>query len=127
MKKETINRANKIIAIFMGLSYCEKYQYEGWYKNYEHNERICDLNGLTYHRDWNKLMPVIEKIQTLGFSFHLFSDKYFYPEKGIRATLNFNSENVNFQCEGKSNIEACYKTVILFIEKHNEANNIPNH
>ena len=41
---------NKIIAEFMGLSYSEKYQFEGWYKNHEHNERVYEL---LYDTDWN--------------------------------------------------------------------------
>jgi len=60
MKTTTEN--NKIIAAFMGLSYCTKHQYEGWYKNAEFNERICDFDGLKYHSSWDWLMPVVEKI-----------------------------------------------------------------
>lgn len=53
---------NKIIAEFMGLSYSEKYQFEGWYKNHEHNERVYEL---LYDTDWNWLMEVVEKIDYL--------------------------------------------------------------
>ena len=56
---------NKLIAEFMGLSYCKKHLYEGWYKNHEHNHRLCDFNGLKYHSDWNWLMKVVEKIESI--------------------------------------------------------------
>ena len=54
---------NKQIAIFMGLSYCEKHQYEGWYENSEHNHRICDIDRLQYHLSWDWLMKAVEKIE----------------------------------------------------------------
>ena len=47
----------------MGLSYCEKYLYDGWYTNSEHNYRICDFDGLKYDSSWNELMPVVKKIK----------------------------------------------------------------
>ena len=53
---------NKLIAEFMGLSYCTEYLYEGWYNNHEHNHRLCDFNGLKYHSFWDWLMPCIGRI-----------------------------------------------------------------
>jgi len=61
----TTQDKNAVIALWMGLSYCEKYQYEGWYKNHEHNHRICDYDGLKYHSDWNWLHQAISKISEL--------------------------------------------------------------
>lgn len=58
---------NRLIAEFMGLSYCTKYMYEGWYKNHEHNHRICDYDGLKYHSDWNWLMKVVQAIEEKGY------------------------------------------------------------
>lgn len=58
----TTTEGNKLIAEFMGLSYCVKHMYTGWYKNHEHNHRICDYDGLKYHSSWDWLMPAIGKI-----------------------------------------------------------------
>ena len=74
---------NKLIAEFMGLSYCKKYLYEGWYKNHEHNHRLCDFNGLKYHSDWNWLMTVVFKCLEICHNEMLnewengFSDSFF--------------------------------------------------
>ena len=61
------SKQNALIAEFMGLSYCTKHNYEGWYKNNEHNHRICSYDGLEYHKDWNLLIRVAEKIKSLGY------------------------------------------------------------
>ena len=61
------SKQNALIAEFMGLSYCTKHNYEGWYKNNEHNHRICSYDGLEYHKDWNLLIKVAEKIKSLGY------------------------------------------------------------
>ena len=65
MTTQEIIEGNKLIAKFMGLSYCTKYQYEGWYKNSEHNHRICDFDGLKFNSSWDWLMPVVNKIESL--------------------------------------------------------------
>ena len=62
MTKEEILNGGKLIAEFVGLAYCDKYQYEGWYKNSEFNNRICtDERDFKYHSSLDWLMPVIEK------------------------------------------------------------------
>lgn len=33
MEQSEIKKGNNLIAPFMGLAYCERYLYEGWYKN----------------------------------------------------------------------------------------------
>lgn len=63
MNTQEIIEGNKLIAEFMGLSYCTKHQYEGWYKNSEYNHRICDFYRLKYNSSWDWLMPVVEKIE----------------------------------------------------------------
>lgn len=110
---------NKIIAEFMGLSYCEKHLYTGWYKNHEHNERICDFNGLKYHSDWNWLMQVVEKIESIEdqrFLFQISSRQGFYAEVRMRFYYNEKIEDAF----GKTRIEAVYNACLTFIEWYNE-------
>ena len=49
----------------MGMSYCEKFLFEGWYKNNEHNQRVCNYEDLKYNLSWDWLMPVIDEIFNL--------------------------------------------------------------
>ena len=94
---------NKIIAEFMGLSYSEKYQFEGWYKNHEHNERVYEL---LYDTDWNWLMEVVEKC--------LIGEAEHDDEKAKKAI----SEIYESLCS--INISATYKSVVEFIKWYNE-------
>ena len=101
---------NKIIAEFMGLSYCEKYQFEGWYKNHEHNERICDFDGLKYHSDWNWLMEVVEKIESLN---HKNNEEHFQLVSFIHHWLRRKHKEL-------TKIQAVYSACLEFIKWYNE-------
>ena len=107
---------NKLIAEFMGLSYCKKYLYEGWYKNHEHNHRLCDFNGLKYHSDWNWLMEVVEKIERLGYVFEI-------KITGCRINQIENGSIIVLRWEeDKTKIEAVYNACLEFIKWYNEQN-----
>ena len=96
------NEENALIANFMGLSYCDKYQYEGWYLNHEHNNRICDYDGLQYHKSWEWIMPVIAKIKITkhiqGWEYH----------NAICASL------INIDITG------IHKEIVKYIKSYNE-------
>ena len=107
---------NKLIAEFMGLSYCKKHLYEGWYKNHEHNHRLCDFNGLKYHSDWNWLMEVVEKIERLGYVFEI-------KITGCRINQIENGSIIVLRWEeDKTKIEAVYNACLEFIKWYNEQN-----
>ena len=113
---------NKLIAEFMGLSYCKKHLYEGWYKNHEHNHRLCDFNGLKYHSDWNWLMGVIEKIESLPA---MKDNGNFFFEIHQDSVTVFNSTRMDIVIEviGQgSRINNTYQAVIEFIQWYNQQN-----
>ncbi len=66
-----------------------------------------------YHESWDKLMPVVEKIQLEGFEIAIFSN-YCHINSG--KTLDFG------YIKGQSKIEAVFCAVITFIKWHNENN-----
>lgn len=103
---------NKIIAEFMGLYYCEKYQFEGWYKNHEGNERVYEFK---YDTDWNWLMEVVEKIESLGNDFDI--------NKREQSTNVF-VRGVKYSkiISDKSKIQAVYNACVEFIKWYNEQN-----
>ena len=101
---------NKLIADFMGY---EKYTYRGYtmYVFEEDNHRTeVDLH---YHKNWNWLMDVVEKIDSIGYSVNISS-----------SMVYINSDNgriVNPILIGvKTKIECLYEAVVEFIKWYNE-------
>lgn len=116
-----IGKQNALIAEFMGLSYCTKHNYEGWYKNNEHNHRICSYDGLEYHKDWNELMKVVQRIEEKG---------YVVSISGISCKIYplFDEEEnciASYVCGDLSKkINIVHSSILDFIEWHNNQKGI---
>lgn len=100
---------NKLIAEFMG------YTNNFWY----HNDQ------LTYHTSWDKLMPVVEKIQSLNYGFSF---------KGLPAQDGFGGHTIatfyqamesRTKHSSGSFIENVYSAVVEFIKWYNEQKTTP--
>ena len=101
---------NKIIAEFIGLVYRTKKDYQGWYKDSSFTDRICSFDGLKYHSDWNWLMEVVQKIESLGDDLNIYA---------YHCELIYNvGENIE-TFEAKSKIEAVYNACVEFIKWYN--------
>ena len=116
MTQEQILENNKLIAEFMNISCFEEFNNsllvshpeEGiWY--YE------PLWYLDYHSDWSLLMPVVLKIETLGYRVGII-------DCGCHINDN-NGDYDNTIYDKRSKIEAVYQSVIEFINWHNQTNN----
>lgn len=71
MEKKIVE-GNKIIAEFMGEDVmCEHESFGKTYQSMMPVKNIKDWSKafLTYHTSWNKLMPVVEKIENEGYRF----------------------------------------------------------
>lgn len=137
---ESLENSNKLFAEFMGLKVISK-------KDFEHNAESFNVNEYNiseyqrYNKEWNWLMPVVEKIETMSL---LLPEKYktgFYKrENATTAEIGINilydareefkgwSADVRFVLGGliwdgnekyTSKIDATYKAVIAFIEWYN--------
>jgi hypothetical protein len=114
MTPQEILQGNKLIAEFMGFEIIDRPYGNGFVTLSE--TEICDVDDLLYHRDWNWLMPVVEKIDVLGakvtMTRMLCDIKYRDP---------LNAENVfeiGIACGVK--INAVYGAVIEFINLYNK-------
>ena len=56
---------NRIIAQFMGLLPISR----ACFCSNKNQEYYDNSNDLSYHNSWDSLMPVVEKIESLGFEF----------------------------------------------------------
>jgi hypothetical protein len=122
MKEEEIIQNNLLIAQFMGYTkgtydhgingveeIWQNYSIEdGHYKS----EREFD-----YERDWNSLMPVVEKIESLGYFCMINRWTSVYTGFG-QTPSQMSITNV----EGKSKIGNTYRAVLAFIEWINSKN-----
>ena len=111
MKNVTEN--NKLIAEFMGYPK-HKIDFVGKRLNFENSKHN------TYHKDWNWLMPVVEKIE----SFVLNDDNSFNVTIGatnycvIQDSYGEIYENIEDSEETK--LLTVYKAIIKFIKWYNE-------
>ena len=98
------------------------YLSHGEYKNLtlEDNKEVVawDVENLIFHKDWNWLMKVVEKINTIDedrFTVQIFSmDTYIYDSKDrnfiIKTELTYNPDEL---------IKSVYNTCVKFIKWYN--------
>ena len=99
---------NKIIAEFMGAKLTKDLKI--MYPVYEGDSSY--VKNLKYHSDWNWLMQVVEKIESIGFTFETKKNWARITRKGENIILRWE--------EDKTKIEAVYNACIEFIKWYNE-------
>ena len=97
---------NKNIAEFMG--YIKHTQT----KAYLTTDGYFHERDLKFHKDWNWLMEVVEKIESIGFTFETKKNWARITRKGENIILRWE--------EDKTKIEAVYNACIEFIKCYNE-------
>lgn len=110
---------NKLIAEFMG-----GYQYdqEGNFVTFDLTDNMFShdtilLENLKFHTDWNWLMQVVEKIESLDYMvIHNFYISKF--EVVIKAEHNRVFKDIHIA--NKTKIEAVYNACVEFIKWYNE-------
>lgn len=65
-----------------------------------------------YDTDWNELMPVIDRIEALGYSVNIIS----------KSCSIFVNREWQFRYTSDTKIEAAYNSVLSFIKWHNQQN-----
>lgn len=127
MTQEEIIEGNKLIELFYsgrtlstdGTFFGRKQgmpkQYENWYD-------IVSVGDLKYHSSWDWLMPVVEKIETLGYHTKISCDEFgSWTQIHYRLSLANTTETKAVNQHG-TKIENTWKSVIQFITWHNTQN-----
>ena len=110
---------NKIIAEFMGFEIKNKINYvhsslPNFMKKAEHL-KVDKSENLPFHNDWNWLMEVVEKIESLGYWTELLGG---YHQEFRIGKINQIKEFINKDSSDKK--EAVYNTCLEFIKWYNE-------
>lgn len=88
---------NKLIAEFMDHGF--------------HNGRHRSFDELKYHESWDWLMPVVEKIESLG---------YWVNRNDGDITISNKSDMVVVTPMSSGGIDMMYKAVVEFIKQYND-------
>ena len=117
---------NKLIAEFMGMKFIP---HGKWYHLFKPNEDCWQPKGfsiwfankhLKYSSSWDWLMPVVEKIERLGYKTKIsFDDFGTWTQIHYGLSVADTSETKALNQHG-TKIENTYKTVVEFIKWHNE-------
>jgi hypothetical protein len=105
---KTIEEKNRMIADFMGLEHT---------LNDSKTNKPFSVNFL-YHSSWDWLMPVVEKIERLGFTI----EKNFQPVDNDWQCLVVKGNDILFQEFNGQSIQAMHYVVSEFIEMYNNKN-----
>ena len=103
---------NKTIAEFMG---CGKDEIENihWIDTEDGYGFASD--ELQYHKSWNWLMPVVEKIESLGYEFFIVEDRV-----EVSHNTDHSIETIIDLTFGGSKRDATYQGVVEFINQYNK-------
>jgi hypothetical protein len=113
--KQTLEN-NKLIAEFMGMQDTDL----GWYDSVEAmSEYACQMVGgntfeeLQYDRSWDWLMPVVEKIETLGYT---FEKNYQQIDRDWQCLIVKGNDILHQEFDRKS-LNAAHYVVVEFIKQ----------
>ena len=104
---------NKLIAEFLG--YIDNGCSEDGFLIHPITNYDVEISSLKYHKDWNWLMEVVEKIESLGYRIEIV--------KHICRIYLSNKETIVIS-ENIPKIEAVYSTVVEFIKWYNNQNKV---
>ena len=115
---------NKLIAEFMGYKLMSCNRGKAWDigKSIPSKDHLFPIQGvlhtgneLAFHKSWDWLMPVVDKIESLGYEFFIVEDRI----KIAHNTDHSIDTIINFTLGG-SKREATYKAVVEFIKQYNK-------
>ena len=118
---EITTQNNILIAEFMGVRYANDNVYIDTLKEMQADgiyfEQGYMASELKYDTDWDWLMGVVDKIESLGYVHSIYGNFSTFLKKGTFNELIWVDE-----FRGNTKLEAVYISVIEFIKWYNEQN-----
>ena len=106
-------KENKLIAEFMGMKYSDKRSFNDG----EWTHSIKSLNQ--FQTSWDWLMPVVEKIFSLGYHYEI-KPRYMMIKERMSSEVLVCEANFKGQTYNKSQKEIIYNAVVEFINEYNK-------
>lgn len=107
---------NKLIAEFLEWNKGENYSNEfQFYEAFRESVYQTTPSEMKFHSDWNWLMPVVEKIESLDFIFEILSTRVDIADYRVIAFKKRFEPIIK-----ETKIEAVYNACIEFIKWYNE-------
>ena len=112
---------NKLIAEFLG--YIDNGCSEDGFLIHPVTNYDVEISGLKYHEDWNWLMQLVEKIESLGYNIDTMKVDITKYQSSQFCGIYIDGKRIytNY-CETK--IEAVYNACVEFIKWYNEQNKV---
>ena len=125
----TTTESNKLIAEFMGATGVPLYQ-PTEYEMYGIIESIPDGEDeqhfflpkeMLFHTSWDWLMPVVEKIFSLGYDYTIKPRHMIIKERMGEVVSEYigNDDIYSVAIQGESQVDVVYQAVIQFIKSNN--------
>ena len=108
---------NKLIAEFMGYEIIYRPNSNGFIEISD--TELCDVDDLEYHKSWDWLMPVVEKIECTKTDDEDNSDSFFNVMIEV-FECNINGRDICICENGNTKLEATYRAVVKFINQYNK-------
>lgn len=100
---------NKLIAEFMGMKYSDE-------RSFDNEEWTHSIKSLSkFQTSWDWLIPVIEKIETLGYKF----EKNYQPIDKDWQSLIVKGNDILYQEFSENSLDSSCYVVVEFINEYN--------
>ena len=76
-----------------------------------------------YNSSWNELMPVLDKIESLGFNTHIIYSNNI-ANKHLTHIYNHTNLKEAISTSGESKLQVVYENVVKFIQWYNKEYNV---
>ena len=107
---------NKLIAEFMGLVYAPpSKRWDDWFTEDGTRVTFGSRIPLLYHTSWDWLMPVVDKIESLGYSYdRVNADVFINSQEGGNIIPN------PMDCNNMTMLQKTHFIVVEFIKFYNQ-------
>ena len=102
---------NKLISEFMGMTYGDPNDDSVMIQMTSQGNEVVPIESMKYHTSWDWLIPVVEKIESLGYEFTIVESRC-----KVSNNTDYSIEELfHIQTTG-SKINTTYKAVVQFIK-----------